>query len=74
MAKDKDVTAMLDAFEAIAVKEHDEKQATVAAVAVDDSRATALLSMTKSDKERPTAIAKTHGYTEPVRVLQACHR
>lgn len=61
MAKNKDMAAMLDAFEANAAKEHDTKEASVAAGAVDDSRATALVSMTKSDKERLTAIAKAHG-------------
>ena len=59
MAKKKqDMAAMLDGFEAAAAKEHEAKEA---GVVEDDSRATALVSMTKSDKERLTAIAKAHG-------------
>ena len=64
MAKKKqDMAAMLDGFEAAAAKEHEAKEAkAVAASAVeDDSRATALVSMTIRDKERLTAIAKAHG-------------
>ncbi len=42
-------------------REGQETKAVAAGVVEDDSRATALVSMTKSDKERLTAIAKTHG-------------
>ena len=53
---------MLDKFEANAAKEHDKKGAKVSVAAdVSEGRATSLVSMTKSDKERLTAIAKTHG-------------
>ncbi len=64
MAKKKqDMAAMLDGFEAAAAKEHEAKEAKAVAVGAveDDSRATALVSMMKSDKERLTAIAKAHG-------------
>ena len=64
MAKKKqDMAAMLDGFEAAAAKEHEAKEAKAVAVGAveDDSRATALISMTKSDKERLTTIAKAHG-------------
>ena len=62
MAKKHDMAALLDKFEADAVKEHDKKEAK-ASVSADASeeRATSLVSMTKSDKERLTAIAKAHG-------------
>ena len=70
MAKKQDMAALLDKFEADAVKEHDKKEAK-ASVSADASeeRATSLVSMTKSDKERLTAIAKTHGLS-----LSACFR
>ena len=64
MAKKKhDMAAMLDGFEAAAAKEHEAKEAKAVAVGAveDESRATALVSMTKSDTERRTAIAKAHG-------------
>ncbi|MCD2492471.1 ribbon-helix-helix protein, CopG family [Lacrimispora sp. NSJ-141] len=61
MAKKQDMAAMLDGFEAAAAKEHEAKETKATVGAVDDSRATALVSMTKSDKERLTAIAKAHG-------------
>lgn len=62
MAKKQDMAALLDKFEADAAKEHDKKEAK-ASVSADASegRATSLVSMTKSDKERLTAIAKAHG-------------
>ena len=62
MAKKQDMAALLDKFEADAAKEHDKKEAK-ASVSSDASegRATSLVSMTKSDKERLTAIAKAHG-------------
>ena len=52
----------VEKFEADAAKEHDKKEAK-ASVSADASegRATSLVSMTKSDKERLTAIAKAHG-------------
>lgn len=61
MAKKQDMAAMLDGFEAAAAKEHEAKEAKATAGVSDDERATALVSMTKSDKERLTAIAKAHG-------------
>ena len=54
----RDMAAMPDGIETAAVKGHE----AIAANAVEDgSRATALVSMTKSDKERLTAIARAHG-------------
>jgi hypothetical protein len=62
MAKKQDMAALLDKFEADAVKEHDKKEAKASVTAnASEERATSLVSMTKSDKERLTAIAKTHG-------------
>ena len=63
MAKKQDMAAMLDAFEADAAKEHERREAKagVAAADVSEARATALVSMTRSDKERLTAVAKAHG-------------
>ena len=63
MAKKQDMAAMLDGFEAAAAKEHEQKEAKATAVAVDvaEERATSLVSITKNDKERLTAIAKAHG-------------
>ena len=60
MAKKQDMAAMLDAFEADAAKEHEKREAKagVAAADVSEARATAL---TRSDKERLTAVAKAHG-------------
>ena len=46
----------------IAAKEHDKKEAKASVTAnASEERATSLVSMTKSDKERLTAIAKAHG-------------
>ena len=61
--KEQDMAAVIDRLEAAVAKEHEVREAkAVAAGAVeDDSRATALVSMTRSDKERLTAIAKAHG-------------
>ena len=63
MAKKQDMAAMLDEVEAAAAKEHDAKEAKAVSESIteDDARATALVSMTKSDKERLTTIAKAHG-------------
>ncbi len=63
MAKKQDMAAMLDRFEADAAKVHEKREAKASVVAVDASeeRATSLVSMTKSDKERLTAVAKAHG-------------
>lgn len=52
---------MLNPFEASGVNEHKAKEVAVAATAVGDSKATALVSMTKTDKEKLTAIAKAYG-------------
>ena len=58
-----DMATMLDGVAAAAAKEHEVKEAKAVTVGTfeDDARATALVSMTKSDKERLTAIAKAHG-------------
>lgn len=63
MAKKQDMAAMLDAFETDAAKEHEKREAKVGVAAADasEARATALVSMTRSDKERLTAVAKAHG-------------
>ena len=62
MAKKQDMAAMLDAFEADAAKEHEKREVKGGVAAdVSEARATALVSMTRSDKERLTAIAKAHG-------------
>ena len=55
MAK-KDMARMLDSFESDTTKEHDD-----AVAEADSSRATALVSMTKAEKERLTSKAKAHG-------------
>lgn len=59
MAK-KDMASMLDSFESDTTKEHDDAVA-VATGQADSSRATALVSMTKAEKERLTSKAKAHG-------------
>lgn len=59
MAK-KDMASMLDGFESDTTKEHDDAVA-VATGQADSSRATALVSMTKAEKERLTSKAKAHG-------------
>ena len=61
MARKQDMAAMLDGFEAAAAKEHEEREAKAGAAEPSDERATALVSMTKSDKERLTGVAKAHG-------------
>lgn len=61
MTKKQDMAAMLDRFEANAAKEHDKREAKATTAEPSDERATALVSMTKSDKERLTAVAKAHG-------------
>ena len=62
MAKKQDMAAMLDACEADAAKEHEKREAKAGVAAdVSEARATALVSMTRSDKERLTTIAKAHG-------------
>ena len=54
----RDMATMPDGIETAAAKGH----GAIAANAVEEgSRATALVSMTKSDKERLTAIARAHG-------------
>ena len=57
MAK-KDMASLLDSFERDTTKEHDK---AVAMAAGKDTRATALVSMTKAEKERLTSKAKAHG-------------
>ncbi len=60
----KNMTSLLDSFESDTEKEHD---AAVTAVKTPkkstggDTRATALVSMTKDEKERLTTKAKAHG-------------
>lgn len=61
MTKKQDMAAMLDRFEANAAKEHDKRETKATTAEPSDERATALVSMTKSDKERLTAVAKAHG-------------
>lgn len=61
MASKQDMAAMLDGFEATAAKEHEEREAKATVADANDERATALVSMTKSDKERLTGVAKAHG-------------
>lgn len=49
-------------YSADAAKEHDKKEGKASASTdASEERATSLVSMTKSDKKRLTAIAKTHG-------------
>lgn len=57
MAK-KDMASLLDSFESDTTKEHDK---AVDAASGMDTRATALVSMTKAEKERLTSKAKAHG-------------
>lgn len=62
MAKKQDITAMLDAFEADAAKKHNLKEAgAFAGTTACETRVTSLVSMTRSNKERLTAVAKAHG-------------
>lgn len=56
----KDMASMLDRFESDTTKEHDDAVAAATRQA-DSSRATALVSMTKAEKERLTSKAKAHG-------------
>lgn len=60
MAKDKDVASFLDELDVNVTKEHEDKIAK-ATGQDEDARATALVSMTKSDKKRLTGVAKAHG-------------
>lgn len=57
MAK-KDMASLLDSFESDTVKEHDKAVDTASGM---NTRATALVSMTKAEKERLTSKAKAHG-------------
>nr|WP_297936095.1 hypothetical protein [uncultured Lachnoclostridium sp.] len=62
MPRKKNMTSLLDSFESDTEKEHD--AAVTAAVKKSsggDTRATALVSMTKDEKERLTTKAKAHG-------------
>ena len=61
MAKKQDMAALLDKFEADAAKEHEKEAKASVSADASEGRATSLVSMTKSDKERLTAIAKAHG-------------
>ena len=56
MIKKQNLMTALDTFDINADKKHDKNGADTAT-----SRATSLVSMTKSDKERLTAVAKAHG-------------
>ena len=60
MAKDKDVASFLDELDVNVTKEHEDKLAR-ATGQHEDARATALVSMTKSDKKKLTGVAKAHG-------------
>jgi len=56
------MAAMLDAFEADTAKKHGWKEAgAFAGTTARETRVTSLVSMTKSNKERLTAVAKAHG-------------
>lgn len=57
MAK-KDMASLLDSFESDTTKEHDK---AIDAASGTNTRATALVSMTKAEKERLTSKAKAHG-------------
>ena len=60
MTRKKNMTSLLDSFESDTEKEHD--AAVIAAVKTPKkTRATALVSMTKDEKERLTSKAKAHG-------------
>lgn len=61
MAKEQDMAAMLDAFEADAAKKQESKVADALGNSAVEVRATSLVSMTRNDKERLTAVAKAHG-------------
>lgn len=54
------MTSLLDSFESDTTKEHDVAVAAATGQA-NNSRATALVSMTKSEKEKLTSKAKAHG-------------
>ena len=54
----KDMASLLDSFESDTTKEHD---MAMAAASETNTRATALVSMTKAEKERLTSKAKAHG-------------
>ena len=56
MIKKQNLMTALDTFDINSDKKHDKKGADPST-----SRATSLVSMTKSDKERLTAVAKAHG-------------
>lgn len=57
MAK-KDMASLLDSFESDTTKEHDKAVDVASGM---NTRATALVSMTKAEKERLTSKAKKHG-------------
>ena len=63
----KNITSLLDSFESDTEKEHDaavtaaKKAPKASSSNAGDTRATALVSMTKDEKERLTTKAKAHG-------------
>lgn len=69
MPRKKNMTSLLDSFESDTEKEHDAAVTAAVTAAVKppkktnagDTRATALVSMTKDEKERLTTKAKAHG-------------
>ena len=61
MAKKQDMEAMLDVLEADTAKKRDRKEAEAfAGTTACKTRATSLVSMTRSNKERLTTAAKAH--------------
>lgn len=61
MAKKQDIAAMLDVLEADAAKKHEQKVAEAfAGTTASEARATSLVSITRSDKDRLTVVAKAH--------------
>ena len=61
MARKKNKTSLLDSFEIDTEKEHDAAVKTSKKTNGGDTRATALVSMTKDEKERLTTKAKAYG-------------
>ena len=63
MVKKKSMEGLLDSFESDTTKEHDSAVAAATGVTAvpETTRATALVSMSKAEKERLTSKAKAHG-------------
>lgn len=65
MPRKKNMTSLLDSFEIDTEKEHDAAVTAASKISKKstggDTRATALVSMTKDEKERLTTKAKAHG-------------